>query len=269
MIVVWYTEKRFFVYNGGDGEFDYLTAHRDIVENGMSVSVKSGGTLPFDKAREEAITLKLADLGLLSPLDVYKGLHMPNPQQLYDNWAKYKTDPQSLARTAMDEQEDSAAYMDFIELMAGKNAKPREDAKTEHILSHRKQMLTDQFLKADTSKQILFLKHLQVEFDSLMKRTALDTAAQQGGAEALDLLNPQPAPQPQPPMPQMMPMAGAPSATLPQMGGVPPVGMPLPQPPMGGMGPVQGQLTPPPMQPSMIPQAPIPQPLPPQQPPLA
>jgi hypothetical protein len=41
MMVVWYTERHFFVFNGGDGSFDYVTISRDLIEDGIAVNVKS------------------------------------------------------------------------------------------------------------------------------------------------------------------------------------------------------------------------------------
>lgn len=229
MMAVWYTEKHFFVYNGGDGDFDYITITRDLIEDGIAVTVKSGGTLPFDKSRQEGVALQLAKMGMISPLDLYKDLHMDNPQQRYDNWVKWKTDPMSLARSVEDQDQDNKAYMDYVEIMNGKKAEPRMDATTEHILTHRKQMLTEEFLKADRKKQVAFLEHLKAEVESLEARTALDTVAQQG-VMGLDLfgMNQQPMPMPGAPTP-LTPPAQLPMGA-PEMG----LGAQAPGLPMGG-----------------------------------
>lgn len=229
MMVVHYTEKHFITVNANDGDFDYITLHRDLIEKGMSISVKSGSTLPFDKGRQEQIAMNLAKAGLIDPLNLYKDLHMDNPQKRYDAWAKWKTDPESLARDAMDQLDDTTAYIDYIESMGGKKVPPRDDASKEHILIHRKQMITDQFLKAPKKKQTNFLDHVAAEVQSLQLRTDLDVMAQ-SGVEALAPGNPiQPAPEPG--------MGG-------EMMGMPPGGAPMPgsQPAMPGPG-----MPPPPM----------------------
>jgi hypothetical protein len=217
MMVVWYDEKHYFVYNGSDGEFDYITMNRELIDSGMVVTVKSGATLPFDKSRQEAVALQLAKMGMISPLDLYRDLHMDNAQKRYDNWYKWKTDPQSLAREAEDAMSDSEAYVDFMEIMGGaKNVKPRDDATREHVLTHRKQMLTDKFLKAPMPLQKTFVKHIQEELQSLELRTSLDQMSQEGDT----MLNPDmPI---QPPM-SAMPMGGTP-------GQMPPMGGPMPGP---------------------------------------
>lgn len=244
MMVVWYDDKHYFVYNGSDGEFDYVTMSRELIEDGMVVNVKSGTTLPFDKSRQEAIALQLAKMGLISPLDLYKDLHMDNAQKRYDNWFKWKTDPATLSRESNSQMEDSEAYVDFIEIMGGKDAKPREDATIEHILTHRKQMLTDKFLKAKPELQKKLVTHIQGEIVSLDLRTALDAMSQQGP----DALNPDlPI---QPPMPPPM---GAMPGGMPQLGPPPDMGLPMGG---GGMPPLPasaGPMAPPSATPGLPP----------------
>lgn len=241
MMLVWYNEDHYFVYNGGDGEFDYITMKRNLIEDGIAVAVKSGTTLPFDKQRQEAIALQLAKMGMIDPYNLFKDLHMDNPQKRYDSWFKWKTDPSMLSRNVDDAQSESSAYVDYIEIMAGKEAKPRDDASKEHILTHRKQMLTDDFLKAKRSIQGKLLSHIEKELESLELRTSLD----QMSNEDVELLNPAIPIQPlMPPQPPPMPMAGGGMGAMPPPGGTPPMaGMPPGLPPQGApMGPQNGML---------------------------
>lgn len=245
MMLVWYDAKHYFVYNGGDGEFDYLTIHRDLIEDGMAVTVKSGTTLPFDKSRQEAVALQLAKMGLIDPYNLYKDLHMDSPQKRYDSWFKWKTDPQSLSRDASDATAESQAYVDFIEIMGGKDVPPHDDATKEHVLTHRKQMLTDKFIKAKRPVQNKFLTHLEKELQSLELRMSLDQMSEEGVTELDPSVPIQPPQPPMPPMgmpgnmpPQQPPGGGMPGAMPPVPGG-PPQGQP-PAPMMGGAMPPQG-----------------------------
>lgn len=235
MMVVWYTEKHFFVYNGGDGEFDYLTINRDLIEDGIAICVKGGTTLPFDKARQEAVALKLVETDMMiSPLDAYKLLHMQNPQQLYDNWAKFKTDPMALARDALDEMDEAKAYVAYVEIMGGKDADEPDDCTKEFVLSLRKLMLRDEFLKAPKKYQQKFIAYVKKAVESLELRTSLDLMSKEG-IQLLDPANPvSPLPPPQPEQPGMPGMPpGAPGA--PPMGGAP-MGPPGMMPPGGTPG---------------------------------
>lgn len=257
MMVVWYNEKHFFVYNGGDGEFDYLTISRDLIEDGIAVNVKSGTTLPFDKQRQEAIVLQLMKNDMsISLLDAYKLLHMQNPQQLYDNWAKQKVDPMALARDAMDEMDEAKAYIAYVEIMAGKEPKDPDDCTKEFVLSLRKLMIRDEFIKTKKKVQLKFLKYVEKAVSSLEVRMSLDMM----GKEGIQLLEPQ---QPIQPLPPPVPLPPPGMGQPPMMGGAPPPGMPpgapMGMPPSGGMPPPPGGM-PPPMPGQPMPQPGIPQP---------
>jgi hypothetical protein len=224
MARVHYTEKHWFTYNGGDGDFDHVVLTRHMIDEGMQVNVRAGTTLPFDKARQEATAMNLAKMELISPLDVYKDLHMDNPQQRYDNWVKFKTDPMSLAQEVENQTQDGQAYMEFVEILNGvKNVKPFEDASVEHILTHRKQMITDKFLKADRKIQLQLLNLIEAELRMFELKQQIDMSTQPPGA-------PQGAPA-APGQPPAAPM-GAPGMMQPTPPAAPVPGAPMGAPPM-------------------------------------
>lgn len=232
MMRVHYDDKHWFTYNAGDGEFDYIVISRSTIEEGMQISVRSGTTLPFDKSRAQSIALNLAKMQMISPLDLYKDLDMDRPQERYDNWVKWQTDPNQLVRDNQNAQQDSQAYVEFIELMNGKSPKPYDEATVEHILTHRKQMITDEFLKAPRANQTKMLALVEEELKSFELRTALD-----------QLSNPMPMPNEMPPGASGAPQgpqgppggAAIPPAVPPQ-----PSGAPIATPPAGPMGPSLG-----------------------------
>lgn len=250
MITVWYDDKHFATVNGGDGNFDYIEMHKNKVENGMTIRVQSGTTLPFDKARQEAVAQNAAELKLLSPYDYYKMMHMDNPQKLYDNWYKWQTDPQSLAMDLAKNDANQLAIVDFTELMDGKKVNDRKDPTAEYLEQMRTLMISDEFLNAKRNIQMNIIEFVKRAADSLAIRTALEEAS--GSVEQ------QTAPIPpaitatglQPPMPPniMPPGMGVPGAA-PALPGQAPAGPPMPpgqpmpppmgQPPMPG-SPIQG-----------------------------
>ena len=231
MMLVHYTEKRWFIYNNGDGEFDYVAINRDTIETGMMVNVSSGSTMPYDKSRSQATALNLAKMGLISPLDLYKDLDLDSPQQRYENWVKWKTDPMSLSRDAETRGQDSKALGEYIAIMGGaKDVKPDEDADDNHIATHRKQLITMDFLKAKPSLQTKLLKLVEKEINSFELRQALD-----------EISKPPEEPQQPPQQPPMGGQAGGVGAPMQPMGvgvvppmGSPSMGSPMPPAPLGG-----------------------------------
>lgn len=250
MFAVWYDKQRKFVHNSGDGEFDYVTMSRDLIQKGTVVNVQNGSTTPFDKSGEEAIGLALMKMGAIAPLDGYKMLHLQNPQRIYDNFAKFKTDPMELARNAMDELESNKAYTAYADIMNGRKIEDPEDVDKEFVLTMRKLMLQDSFLKAPRKRQTVLLDYVEKAIKSLDLRTSLDQMAEEQGVDSLNPNNPiQPPQPPQPPMgapgmppqgPQGSALPPAPGQSQPMM---PPQGMPMlpqapqaPTPPAGPNG---------------------------------
>lgn len=216
MMTVWYDKDHFFVYNGGDGDFDYITLNRDMIEDGIVVNVKGGIGSASDKSRQEAIALQLLKLNKISLLDAYKDLHLDGAQNRYDNWAKEQTSPQDLARDAMEELNDTRAYVDFTKLMNGIDVQDYADRDKEYVLTMRKLMLTDSFLDAPAKDQNRLLKFIKKVLDNLERREVLD---QISGGNDLNQLNPD---NPLPPyQPQMAPAPATPPAPG-GMGAVPP-----------------------------------------------
>jgi hypothetical protein len=188
---------------------------------------------------------------------------MQNPQQLYDNWAKFKSNPQELARTANDEVDESKAYIVFKEIMNGKEAEAPDEATREFVLSLRKLMLRDEFIKGTKKYQNKFLDYVEKALNSLELRTVLDQVSSAGDDTKLDPQVPLPPYQPQPmPMPGMMPMGapGVPPGQPPQPGGQAPLPG-APASPLAGL-PTPGMQVPP--QPGQM-QAPLPNPMAPPQ----
>jgi len=248
MAVVWYTENHSFLYDAGDGEIDAVTLKRDLVPQGLIV--KASKPANPDRSRIEAIVLALLKEKAISLLDAYKILQLDNAQQLYDNWAKQSADPMALARDALDVIDESEAYVAFEDIMNGKPVEEKENPSKEYILSLRKLMINDTFLKAKKSDQNRFIKYVTKCIDSLEERLALEEASAIGGptAEGLKPGTPLPNPAVPPPgagMPAMPGMPPPPGAMPPQM---PPAGAMPPQPPIGGaMPPMNGMPGPGPM----------------------
>ena len=237
MITVWYDDKHYATVTGGDGNFDFIEMHKSKVKKGMTVRVQAGTTLPFDKARQEAVAQNAAELKLISPYDYYKLMHMDNPQKLYDNWYKWQTDPQALAMDIATDEADRLAIVDFTELMDGKKVEQRDSPSKEYVEQFRLLMISDEFLNAKKKIQENVIDYIKKAGVSLAMRTQLELMSNTPAQE--DELSPG-----EPPAPNMPP--GAPQPPMP---GQPPQGMPGQpmQPPMGmpaagapPMSPIQG-----------------------------
>lgn len=258
MMFVWYDDEHYFSYLDEDGSFERIVIKRYYFDDGMRVNVRGGSTIAFDKNREQAIATHLMDKDAISYLDAYRLLGLPNPQKLYDNWVKQSKSPQDLMRDGNEAVDDAEAYSEFLNILNGEDPKPRQDPSKEYILTLRKLMISDKFIKAKSKFRTAFEKRINLYLDSYEQRMALD----QLGQEDIAKIEPgkpvpeEPAPQLPPGMPGAMPMGGQPGMAMPpQMGGAPgmmPGATPGMPPGVPGMPPMMG--------PGMMPPSPQPQP---------
>lgn len=236
MMKVYYTEKHYEVTNGGDGEFDYVEMCNSHIEDGIKMSVKPGTTLAPDKQARQNIAVLLAKMDKIDPYNMYKDLGMDNPKKRYEAYAKYKADPFELLKDVDIDFGESTATIDFVTIMGGEETEPREDATSDHILAHKKQLISEKFLKAPKSLQRKFTAHVQAEVNSLAARNALDELSTE---EQQAQQQPQPAPGMMPPgMPPPPGLPGAPAGPPPAPAGVPGGMPPMPAPPMQAPAPM-------------------------------
>lgn len=256
-MVVYYTKAHMRTINGGDGNFDHIEMHRDKIKVGTTVTVQAGTTLAFDKARQEAVAQNAAELEFLAPYDYYRLMHMDQPQKLYDNLMKWKTDPQQLAVDLGNEDQDMDAIKDFDALLDGDKVEQRDDTTYEYVEQMRKLLVQElakpkSFYKkgkrANISKIVTFIDGA---VESLNTKTQIDQMTQ------AEQQQPQQAPLPAPvqaTFTQMVQPVGPQMPIMPGQGqpmGGQPMGQPMPQMPPQGMGA--------PQQPPMGAQPPMPQ----------
>lgn len=240
----WYDDEHFFPYLDSDGTFENIVIKRYYFDEGMRVNVKGLSTIAWDKNREQAMATHLIDHNGMSHLDYFRIAGFENPQKMYDNWVKETKDPYELVRDANNAYDDADAYAEFLDIMGGQEAKIKQEATKEYILTLRKLMFTDRYLQAKAKPQQKFMERVQRYLDMYELRTSLDQLSQ------MDIEKIAPNQQVPPPMseqqfaqmqhPQMGQMP--PGSGQPQPGG----GQP-PQLPPGAMPPGMGQ--PPPPQP--------------------
>jgi len=177
MMTVWYTDTHYATVNGGDGKFDFIEMHKNKIEKGMLVRVKSGTTLAFDKSRQESVALNLLKMGVLSPYDGYDLLHMDNPKKLYNNFMEWKSDPSKLAQDLAVNEADADAVVDWTELIAGRTPTDRQDPTHEYVEEMRKLLIGDEFMQAKPKIQATIIKFINKAVDSLELHTELDEAS--------------------------------------------------------------------------------------------
>lgn len=211
MMKVYYTEEHYASVLGDDGRYDFVAINRHKIEDGLKVTVKAGSTLPFNKARMERVAIDLANMNRISNLSLYEFLDIPNPGKHVERLAKEQLDPTSTIDDIKNDDQDKNAVQDFENIKAGEPAPARDDVDIRHIVTHQKQLVSDEFVNEWTDEQKMALsEHVQSEIDKLKLLNEITDESLYA-----DLM-------PQPPMPP----EGAE-----MMGDVPPEMMGAPMPP--------------------------------------
>lgn len=168
MVKVHYTEDHFVSVLGEDGRYDFFAIKRDDIEDGVKVRVKAGSTLPMDKSRLQQVAMELANMGKISLLSLYEFLDIPNPGKHVDRVLKEQVDPVTTIEDIKNDEQDGNAVEDYELIKQGQEVQPRDDVDTRHIKTHKKQLLSNDFMMLPVEVQGAFKNHLQAELDKLM-----------------------------------------------------------------------------------------------------
>lgn len=227
MMKVYYTEDHYASLLGEDGRYDFVVMNRSKIEDGIKVRVKAGSTLPMDKERMEQVALKLAEMGKISLLSLYEFLDVPNPGKHVERVLKEQIDPVTIVEDIRNDDQDANAVEDYELTKAGQIAPPRDDVDPQHIKTHQKQLLSNDFQAWPVQLQESLKQHIQTELEKAKLMNGITD----------EELYPQPPTQPDPGIPfsanipPAMQGAGVPSVP-PPTGPVPPPTAPSVPPPM-------------------------------------
>lgn len=91
MIKLFYTEKHFRDFKGADGAMVKMALDRDMVEDGMTVTVGASAT---DKARRIAEAKEEASMSLIDPLTYFEDIGKPNAKERVKRLMMFNTNPE-------------------------------------------------------------------------------------------------------------------------------------------------------------------------------
>jgi len=91
-IKLFYTEEHLKEAHGADGSIIYKKLHRDLVDDGMEVVIKSSST---DKLRAEKLAKEAAQLQMIDPLSYYEDVGLTDPKGRTKRLIDYMADPLS------------------------------------------------------------------------------------------------------------------------------------------------------------------------------
>lgn len=169
MMKVYFTKEQFYSVTKDNAEFDSVALTKSKIQEGLTVRVASGTTLPYDKSRAAQVALQLAQMGQIDPISLYEDLDLPDADKRAKRLLQFQTDPQAYIGGISDDDASRTAYADFYSIMDGGDAAPREDVDQKHMEDHTKQMMLPQFLNGDPLRKQAFIYHVQQESQLLQQ----------------------------------------------------------------------------------------------------
>lgn len=85
-----YVEQHFIELLGNDGKTVFQRIQRDMIDDGMEVTISASGT---DKLLVKREAMEMANLKLIDPLNFYKDMNMSNPEKRTEMLLSFSTNP--------------------------------------------------------------------------------------------------------------------------------------------------------------------------------
>jgi len=211
MMYRYFDEQKFYNYKGDDGKFVSLAISQDEIKKniGLAIGVKSGSSLPIDRAQRRATVMELLKLNRVGTLTAYKELGVfDDPEAVYKEYILEQTQPEASLEEVDRQVFDREANQDLQMIIGGKEPQEREDIKDEYVAYLNEWLLTDKY-KILQEKSPEKAARVSAFIDSIVakaKRKADKLAMQQPEVSPEEMAAQQIQQQPQPSQAQVLPV---------------------------------------------------------------
>lgn len=171
MMRVYYTDDYWFQTKGADGQYDFVMINGKNVDPNVSVSVQIDSTLPLDKQQLRATAMQLAPR--LDDLTLFEAVGVPEPEVWAARAMKSKLDPTGYQRGIEKQLDNSAAEMDIMLLIAGKEPDERSNYDEGYLSYFNDFMSSNRFSKLPEDAQQRLTAYLMVVQDKAAKTVNL------------------------------------------------------------------------------------------------
>lgn len=126
-------EYESFEFMGEDGEFDYIMINTKELDTKIKIRVKSGTSMPIDRAQRRATADKAASSQMIDPLTYWEIMDESNAQKIAKRVMDFQTDPASFLKDTQEEVFNRDAFTDIQKIKNGKQPDFREDLPKEYF----------------------------------------------------------------------------------------------------------------------------------------
>ena len=219
LIYRYFDKEKFYNFIGDDGQFEEVViSQAKIAKNvGVKIKVKSGSSLPVDRAQKRATAVKLLEMNKIGTLRAYKELGIDEPEEAFKQFLLEQAAPAQLLSEVDKGLFNSEAERDLQVVIGGQVPKEREDLHPEYIAHLNEYLLTDKYHQLPNKAQLAVSDFVQAVIVKAQEKLAKmeqqmpspeEVAAEEAAAQPTDEQgNPIPPEQPQePPTPGLSPV---------------------------------------------------------------
>lgn len=126
-LLVYGDEEVLFRFVGENSQFDYVLINTENLDVNTKISVKSGTSMPIDRAQRRMTADKAAERGMIDPLSFWEIMDEGNAEKYAKRLFDYQNAPDKYMADANDEIFNRDAYVDIELLKRGAQPPFRED----------------------------------------------------------------------------------------------------------------------------------------------
>lgn len=132
-LLVYGEEREQFEFNGEDSEFDYVMLNTAELDTKVTIRVKTGTSMPIDRAQRRATADKAAQQKMIDPLTYWEIMDERNAQKYAKRVTQFVSDPASYMKDEDSEAFNRDAFVDIQKIKNGEQPEFREDLTKEYF----------------------------------------------------------------------------------------------------------------------------------------
>lgn len=169
MMKVFYDEERIIRTTGASGKTNFIKFSGQMVEDGVSVRVKTGSVLPDDPTSKANVAMKLA--GALDPLTLAEDLGKENAKEVAKRMMYYRMAPdkylsEMLQSDPMSDGADPSAMQEQEMIVQGQQVEPQQKPTKAHLATHQAFIDSPQFKQLPPEIQQAMIGHVEAETEN-------------------------------------------------------------------------------------------------------
>lgn len=132
-LLVYGDEEELFKFVGENGQFDYILIHSDDLDTNILISVKSGTSMPIDRAQRRKVADQAASYSMIDPLTYWEIMDESNAEKYAKRLVDYTSDPGKFMKDIDDQIFNRDAFVDIELIKHGTQPPFRKDLPKEYF----------------------------------------------------------------------------------------------------------------------------------------